>query len=94
MPTSPSAGPPFEVHLSGVIAARLREVQTQATLEGRGDAVLSAFRQIIDRLKRDPMIAGEPLFRLPALRMRVRQVAIRPLYINYAVCEDHPLVFL
>jgi len=40
------------------------------------------------------MIAGEPLFRLPALRMRVRQVAIRPLYINYAVCEDHPLVFL
>jgi hypothetical protein len=94
MPASEGGGSSFQVHLSGAIAQRLRQVQHQANLEGRGLEALSAFREMVRRLRRDPMDVGEPLYRLPALRMQVRQVAIRPLFIDFAVCEDRPLVIL
>jgi hypothetical protein len=54
----------------------------------------TAFRQIVERLQRDPTEAGEPSYRLPAVRMQVRRIVIRPLVIHFAVCEDRPLVFI
>jgi len=36
----------FEVHCSGVIANNLKNLQKQATLEGRGGKVLKAIKQI------------------------------------------------
>ena len=42
----------------------------------------------------DPYDFGEPLYRLPALRMQIRHGAILPLFIDYGVCEDRPLVFI
>ena len=86
--------PPYQVHVSGVIAKRIKQVQRQASIEGRGDASLSAFKQIIKHLEQDPTSFGEPLHRLPGLRMRVRHAAVRPLFVNFAVCEDLPLVFI
>ena len=84
----------YDVHFSGAMADRLRQIQRQASLEGRGEAVLAAFRQIVQRLERDPLDFGEPLYRLPALRLRVRQGAFRPLFVDFAVHEDRPLVFI
>jgi len=84
----------YRVHASGVIVQALRQLQRQAAREGRGDELLSAFRQIAQRLQTDPLDLGEPLYRLPALRMQVRSVAVRPLVVDYGVCEDTPLVFL
>jgi hypothetical protein len=37
---------------------------------------------------------GEPIYRLPALRMQVRTIVVRPLVVDFVVCEDQPLVFL
>jgi len=54
----------------------------------------SAFRQIVEQLQRDPTEAGEPSYRLRAMRMQVRTIAVRPLVIDFAVGEDHPLVFI
>jgi hypothetical protein len=62
------------------------------TVQGRGERVLSAIRQVWQRLSRDPNNFGEPLYRLPALRMQVRCGAARPLAIHFAVCEGRPLV--
>jgi hypothetical protein len=90
----PNGGPRYEVHLSGLLARQFQGIQEQASLEGRGDAVLRAFREIIDKLENDPNGFGEPLYRLPALRMQIRHGAILPLFIDYGVCEDRPLVFL
>jgi len=84
----------YGVHLSGVIAKRLRQLQRRATLEGRGKAAVTAFRQIIERLEHDPFDFGEALYRLPALRMQVRHGGIGPMFIDFAVCEDRPLVFI
>ncbi len=94
MPASSANGGRYEVHCSGVNARALRKLQRQASLEGRGGQVIAAFRAIIDRLLHDPTTAGEPRYRLPALRMQVRAMAVGPLVIDFGVCEDRPLVFI
>jgi hypothetical protein len=84
----------FQVHLSGQLAKKCHNIQRQASEEGRGQVVVAAFRQIVERLKNDPMDFGEPLYRLPALRIQVRQGGIMPLFVDFGVCEDRPLVFI
>jgi hypothetical protein len=94
MTSSGQTGDEYEVHNSDAIAKAFLRLQRQATREGRGEEFLRAGRAVYDRLRRDPTAFGEPLYRLPALRLQVRCVAIRPLYVDFAVCEDRPLVFI
>lgn len=94
MPRLEGNGGSYEVHCSGAVLQRLRDVQRQATEEGRGEAALAAIRQILLRLRHGPMEFGEPLYFLPALRMHLRLGGIGPLFIDFAVCEDHPFVFI
>jgi hypothetical protein len=89
-----NGGRRYRVHGSGKIVETLKRIQRQAARQGRGPEVLSAFRQIAERLQTEPMTLGEPLYRLPALRMQIRSVAVRPLVVDFGVCEDRPLVFL
>jgi hypothetical protein len=84
----------FEVHCSVAISNTIRLIHRQAWPQGRGKAVTRALRQIVRRLEHDPFQTGEPAYRLPGLRMQVRTVIIRPLVIDFAVCEDQPLVFI
>ena len=84
----------YEVHNSAIIAQEFRRLQRQATRQGRGEEFLRAARAIYNRLRQDPNEFGEPLYRLSALRMQVRCGVIRPLSVDFAVCEDRPLVFI
>src|SRR5438093_8054764 len=93
LPSADSGGT-YQVHCSGVIGKALKQIQQRANAEGRGKQVLLAIRRVWQRLLRDPVSFGEPLYRLPALRMQIRQGAVRPLLVNFAVCEDRPLVFI
>lgn len=54
----------------------------------------TAFRQIVERIQRDPTEAGEPSYRLPAMKMQIRRIAVRPLVVDFAVCDGRPLVFI
>jgi hypothetical protein len=94
MPRPARNGERYEVHCSGVNARSLKEVQKRAKEQGRGESVLSAIRSIWQRLSFHPVEFGEPLYRLPALRLQVRHGAIGPLLIYFAVHEDKPLVFI
>jgi hypothetical protein len=94
MPEPANGGRRYQVHGSGLIVQSLRRIQRQAVRQGRGEEVLSAFRQIARQLQREPLRAGEPLYRLPGMRMQIRSVAVRPLVVDFGVCEDQPLVFL
>jgi hypothetical protein len=93
---SSSAHPegPYQVYNSRAIARAFQIIQRQASRQGRGEKLLLAARHVYERLQQDPLTFGEPLYRLPALRMQVRCVAVRPLYVDFAVCEDRPLVFI
>jgi hypothetical protein len=94
MPEREGDGPPYGVHASGVIIKALREIQRRAKREGRGEKVVAALRQIYQRLQDNPFTLGEPLYRLPGLRMQVRTCIVLPVLVDFAICEDHPLVFL
>jgi hypothetical protein len=94
MPRYASNGGPYEVACSGVIARSLKQIQKRAKEQGRGEAVLFAIRRIWHRLSIDPIDFGEPLYRLPALRLQVRHGANGPLLIYFAVHEDRPIVFI
>jgi len=85
---------PFQLGFSSMIAETIRQLQRQASREDRGTEFLNALRQMADRLRGDPGRFGEPLYRLPTLRMQVRCAVIPPIYMDFAVCEDRPLVFI
>ena len=72
----------------------LLEKHREAALLGKGAQFLAAFRLILQRLHRDPLIFGEPIYRLPALRLAVRQAMVSPLFVDYAVHEELPIVFI
>lgn len=92
---SPTNGEhPYRISFSGALAESLRQLQRRASREGRGEDFLRAVRSAVERLWNDPTTFGEPLYRLPVLRMQLRCTVIRPLSIDFAVCEDRPLVFI
>ncbi len=84
----------YEVYCSGAVAKAVREVHERASQESRGQAMVDAFRQAVQKLRHDPNDFGEPTYRLPALRMQVRTAVIRPIAVDFAVCTDRPLVFI
>jgi hypothetical protein len=84
----------YEVHCSGAVTAIVHRVLREALRQGRGQTVATAFRDVIVRLQTNPFHIGETSYRLPGLRMQIRTVATRPLIIDFAVCEDRPLVFI
>jgi hypothetical protein len=90
----PANGGPYEVIHSGAVTQALRRLFRQATREGRAEAFLSALRQIMHRLERSPNRFGEPLYRLPALRLQIRSAIIRPLGVHFGVHEGRLLVFI
>lgn len=94
MPDREGRQQPWEVHASGAIVNELRRLQRQAARERRGRQMLVALRHIYQQLQDDPTVVGEPLYRLPAMRMQVRTVVVRPLALDFAICEDQPLVFI
>jgi hypothetical protein len=94
MAQAASNGESVEIVCSGAIAKALRQIQQQATSEGRGEAVLSAIRIIHSRLEKDAASFGEPRYRLPILRLNVRQAVVGPLAVEFAVHDDKPIVFI
>jgi len=87
-------GAHFEVYCAGVVAAAIKEVHRRAVKEGRGEEMVAAFQQAIERLRTAPHEFGEILYRLPVLRMKVGTALIRPIAIDFAVCTDRPIVFI
>jgi len=88
------ADPWYQVHASRAVADSLRELQKQASRQGRGEEFLDAVRQIHEELQNRPMVFGEALYRLPALGMSVRTASVRPVVVHFAVVDDRPLVFI
>jgi len=84
----------YRVEFSGLIRRELRKLLRHAVWQGRGPQFREALRTILNRLTNDPNSLGEPLYRLAALRLQVRQVAIRPLVVDFAIHDDYPFVFI
>ena len=94
MASASSAGGGFEVDMSDAIGHELRELQRSAARAGFGPEFNAALHAIVARLHHDPDEFGEPIYRLPALRMQLRHGVIRPISVHYGVCEERPQVFI
>jgi hypothetical protein len=94
--TSQGNGQPrlYDVRLSEQIKERVKVLHAQIAARGEGKRFVAAFRQIVERLQKDPQEFGEPLFHLPALHLIVRQAVIAPLVVEYGLHEERPLVFI
>jgi hypothetical protein len=94
--TSQGNGPPavYAVKVSEQLKDTIRRLHEQAAQRGRGQQFLAALRAIHDRLRSDPLRFGEPLFRLPALKLLVFQVIVSPVVVDYAVHEEKRLVLV
>lgn len=94
--TPPHNGEPlrYTIHMSGLIGKWLKATHRQQAEAGKGKAFVAALRRIVARLESEPLVFGEPRYRLPALQLLVRQGAVLPLVVNYAVHEVQPLVYI
>jgi hypothetical protein len=85
---------PYQMSMSQQKEAVLKDLHEQAIQAGTGLQFFAAFRQIAERLHTDPFVFGEPQYRLPVLKLQVRQAIVAPLVVDYAVHEEQPLVFI
>ena len=93
--SSPNGGTRhYRVQFTASTSARLKELVKKAIGIGLGQKALSAAKAIIRHLQSRPTEFGEPLYRLPALKLQVRVGIVRPLVVHYAVHEEKPLVFI
>lgn len=84
----------YWLDLSLDVGKELTGLQRQASRRGQGKEFASAFRRIVGILRRNPNKAGEPLFRLASLGLQVRTIIVAPLVIDFAVNEEHHIVYI
>ena len=84
----------FHVDCSGLLIKKIEHFHSEAKAFGRAKAFREAIQRIMHRLERDARNAGEPLFRLPVMKLTVRTIVDHPLAVDYAVHDEQPLVFI
>jgi hypothetical protein len=87
-------GPGYRVGTTGPAEAAYLDITDRAIVAGVGHAVVEAMRQIRERLRIDPREFGEPMYRLPSMRMLVRCAAVGPLYVEYGVHDIERVVVI
>jgi hypothetical protein len=94
--TTPGGGEPVEdtVHFAANTKDLVKARFLEAVVDGSGQRFLTALRAVVERLQRDPHAFGEPLYRLPALKLLVYHGVLAPLVVDYGVHEEQPLVFI
>ncbi len=85
---------PYRVVNSAVVMEEFRALIAQATGEGRLDAVKKATRTAYDGLKWVPDEIGESTQELSSLGTVKRHMLEEPLTIDYAINEEHRVVFI
>jgi hypothetical protein len=84
----------FYVDVSGELRERIKACYREAVKQNRQQHFLAALTEINRRLTEDPKEFGDPLYRLPLLKLQIRSAAIRPVFVEYGVSEENPLVVL
>ena len=84
----------FYVDVSGELRERIKECYHEAVGQNRQQHFLAALTEINRRLTEDPTTFGDPLYRLPLLKLQIRSVVIRPVFVEYGVSEEHPIVVI
>jgi hypothetical protein len=88
------SGPPYKVEFSPRTSGPFKDLLRTAVRLGIGKKTFAAAKSIVQRLENAPTEFGEPLYRLPALKLHVYVGIVPPLVVHYAVHDEMPLVFV
>lgn len=86
--------PPFQVECTSNALAQFRLLAQRATYQGRGWELAAAMRRAQDRLRAAAHEIGEPLYRLRHMKMMVLRLIVPPMYIEYGIHDDQPVVII
>jgi hypothetical protein len=84
----------YRVSQLGSAKQALKWNYEQAKVSGEGSAFLSALRHIYQRLRHDPHGFGEPIYRLPAMKMLVCTGVYLPVVVDFGIHESEPVVII
>ena len=65
-----------------------------AKSEAIEDSISFAMKQAVELIRSDAVNAGEPVYNLKQMKMRVCRILVPPLYVEYGVHFTKPLAFI
>lgn len=90
--TSSNGSARFKVVLAANVKQRADQLHDIAVGHGLGDQFIEALLAIERGLRHDPRHFGDPLYRLPALKMTVYLRAVFPIAVDFGVHDLLPFV--
>ena len=84
----------WSLGVTGTADAEFTDIRGRAIAAGRIHAIRAAVLGIRKALLSTPREFGEPLRHFRAMRMTVRSAAMLPLYIEFGVHDDQPMVVI
>jgi hypothetical protein len=84
----------YTLHASKQVETILEQLHQQAVNAGTSQKFTAALVLIANRLQADPLALGEPLYRLPALKLLVCQAVVLLLVVIFAIHDELPLAFI
>lgn len=82
------------VIVSAAIRKEIEQCHDQAVQDGWDSEFISTLEVINFRLRNDASSIGEPLFRLPGLKLLVCHAVLKRVAVAFGIHEQFPLVFL
>jgi hypothetical protein len=80
--------------MTGPAEGEYLDIVERATEAGVEEPITDALAVIRTRLRLEPREFGEPMYHLSGMRMEVRNASVRPLYIEYGVHDEQPVVVI
>lgn len=91
---NPPDPPEYSVESTDFAVAQFRQLARIAIMRGRGRELARSMMRAQKRLRKAPFEVGEPLYRLRNMKMLVCRAVFPPLFIEYGVHEDRPVVVI
>jgi hypothetical protein len=92
--SEPNGPPEFKVVLAHYLKQHADQLHDVAEEHGLGARFIEALKIVDEALRRDPRHFGDPVFRLPALKLTIYIRAVFPLAVDYGVHDKLALVIL
>lgn len=84
----------WSVGTTGAADAEFTDILTRALAVGQEQSIRTAALGIVAALLESPRDFGEPLRHFRQMKMTVRNAAIRPLYVEFGVHDEQPMVVI
>jgi hypothetical protein len=84
----------YSISMSQVHRQQLLQLNLQEHVLGFGQRFVDAYREVLRRLKRDPQVFGEALYRLPMAKLDIRHAIVDRLVVDFGVHEEKKIVFV